>query len=426
MTMLRILLSKDLARMRRNPWPLLINLAIPLVITAIMGMVFGPSSRSGGGGLGKIRLAIVDLDETPVSQFIRGAFAQDEAAEHFETVDFETREDALAAIQNDGLSAAFIIPDGFMEAYLYSRVAPPLEVVKNPSQSFYPAIIEEVAGLFSTFLNATAYNLADDFPEWIEVFEGDDGVDLLKIAAILTKLQARFDKAEDYLFPPLVTYGKEERLVETEDEGPVNNVFAYMLPALSTMFLMFLADGAIRDLYRELSNRTLTRFRTFSQSVQAFVFSKIVYGAVLLAISSAILFGGGSLIFSIAWASPLKIAAICLCFSLCIAGFLSLLAALARSEKRADAFNSMIIMAISFAGGSFFPTNVMPAFITNNISPLMPNFWFIESVRAVQFGSDGMAWTTACALMVGLGIVLGAVAARLLRNTLLKGKVETA
>ena len=56
--MLWTLLIKDLRRVWHNPWPYLINLALPLCITALIGLVFGPSTQ--GGGLGQIKLAVVD------------------------------------------------------------------------------------------------------------------------------------------------------------------------------------------------------------------------------------------------------------------------------------------------------------------------------------------------------------------------------
>jgi hypothetical protein len=44
--MLWQLLIKDLKRARHNPWPYVINLALPLCITALIGLVFGPSAKA--------------------------------------------------------------------------------------------------------------------------------------------------------------------------------------------------------------------------------------------------------------------------------------------------------------------------------------------------------------------------------------------
>jgi len=58
MKMLGILLWKDLRRTWRNPAGWLVFLAVPLVITTMVGLVFGPKSNS--TALGRIRFALVD------------------------------------------------------------------------------------------------------------------------------------------------------------------------------------------------------------------------------------------------------------------------------------------------------------------------------------------------------------------------------
>src|ERR1035438_4887279 len=69
--MLRVLLAKDLRRAWRNPLPWLINLFVPLAMTALIGMVFG--GNSSGGGLGKIRFAVANENNTRLSEFFRHA-----------------------------------------------------------------------------------------------------------------------------------------------------------------------------------------------------------------------------------------------------------------------------------------------------------------------------------------------------------------
>ena len=85
--MLRVLLAKDLRRAWRNPLPWLINLIVPLAMTALLGFVFG--GNSGGDALGRIRFAVVDEDKSVLSDFLRGAVNQNKAGEHLEPVFME-------------------------------------------------------------------------------------------------------------------------------------------------------------------------------------------------------------------------------------------------------------------------------------------------------------------------------------------------
>src|SRR5437870_4254349 len=108
--MLWMLLIKDLSRARHNPWPYLINLALPLCITALIGLVFGPSSK--GGGLGQIKMAVVDEDDSVLSSLLRGAMNQGDFKKYVEAR-FLGKEQALKQINNDRISAVLIIPKGF-------------------------------------------------------------------------------------------------------------------------------------------------------------------------------------------------------------------------------------------------------------------------------------------------------------------------
>ena len=63
------LLIKDLKRLRRNPWQVLIFLTIPIAVTGLIGLAFGPKADS--SGLGRIQLGIVDEDESLLGSFLR-------------------------------------------------------------------------------------------------------------------------------------------------------------------------------------------------------------------------------------------------------------------------------------------------------------------------------------------------------------------
>ncbi len=95
--MLSVLVAKDLRRARRNPVPYLIHLCLPLMITGLLGMVFGGASRRDDGGIGKIKLAIADEDDSVITRMLRGALSQDQAARHLDVV-FLPRDEALARL----------------------------------------------------------------------------------------------------------------------------------------------------------------------------------------------------------------------------------------------------------------------------------------------------------------------------------------
>src|SRR5262245_8047917 len=128
--MLWRLLVKDLRRARRNPWPYLIHLSLPLVITALIGIAFGGGS-SKDKGLGKIKVAVVDEDDSVLSGLLRGALNQGQAKQYLEP-SFVTRAEGLRLINRNKVSAVWIIPKGFAKNFLLGDAAARFELIKNP------------------------------------------------------------------------------------------------------------------------------------------------------------------------------------------------------------------------------------------------------------------------------------------------------
>ncbi len=400
--MIGTLLLKDLWRARRNPWPYLINLALPVIITAVIGIAFGGSSS--GSGLGKIRLAIVDEDDNVLGGFLKSTFSQNQSNDFFEASHL-TRDEALTQIKENEISAVFIIPEAFTETYLESGDIPPLLLIKNPAQRFYPAIAEEFLGVVVEGLNIVSRNLGEDIPEIIEIVEKDGFPDMLGLAAVMIKIGTKFKRAEDYLTPPLITFSEQSKKQEVDESKDPFNLFALLLPMLSSVFLLYLADGAIRDLYKELNNKTLARMKTVRSQLFPIVASKSLLAVVNGIIGGLIWFVGGGLIFQIQWKTPVPVALLVISYSLCAAGFLAFLVGWFKTEKRAETFTSIVILALAFLGGGFFEVRTMPTFIQEFISPWMPNYWFIQSIHALQFDRGTAVWTFEAAKMLAAGAV---------------------
>lgn len=83
--------------------------------------------------------------------------------------------------------------------------------------------------------------------------------------------------------------------------------------------------------------------------------------------------------------------------------------------------NNAIILGIAFVGGSVFPIEQLPEFLRENISPLLPNYWFVQSVQSVQYGSGQIHWLTGFLLLTGIGLIFAVAASILFSKFLTKG-----
>jgi ABC-2 type transport system permease protein len=408
--MLRVLLAKDLRRAWRNPLPWLINLALPLCITGLIGLAFGGKSDS--GALGRVRFAVVDEDDSVLTGFLRGAANQGEGGKFLEPV-FLEREAALRLINDNKISAVLIIPTNFTRQYLTGSEAVSLDLIKNPAESIHPAVLEELLGATVTALNAVARNFQSEFPDWREVFEGKR--DYRQVSALIERAGDKFEAAKKYLNPPLVTYTKEIRGDDSRDGQPTTNsnlaatktsdsksgksksepafnLFGYLLAGMSAMFLLFLASNAMGDLLRELRQRTFERYHTLQQSLLPFVVGKVVFTVVMLLFCSAVMLGGGAVIFHIHWQQPLALIVLTLGYACFAAGLMAFLTALVPGERRGDALFTIVGMALGLAGGCAFPPQQLPDFLREHITPLLPSFWYCDTVRSLEFGGGTVPW----------------------------------
>jgi len=430
--MLGVLLLKDLRRARRNPLPWLINLLVPLAMTALIGMVFG--GRSESGALGRIRFAIVDEDKSVLSDFLRGASTQREGGQHLAPM-FVEREEAMRLINNDKISAVLIIPPHFMRDYLTARNAVTLELIKNPAESVHPAVLEEMLGVVVTALNALARNFSSEFPEWQAVFEGKE--DYRKAAKLIERAGDKLRLAEKFVNPPLVSYQTGDASAEPASASAAGNsgdtagkkfqpnqrssVFAYLLVGISAMFLLFIGQTAMTDLHREVKLRTFERYQTMHQRIWLFILGKVLFAVIALLFASAVMLWGGGMLFGIQWQRPFSLILLTLAYACFVAALFGVLSALIPDERRAGALNNIVAMGLGIAGGCAFPPEQLPAFVREHVTPMLPTNWFTQGLRVLQFGGDGVPWQIVLIKLLAVSIVLIALAAIMFRSRFRSG-----
>ena len=446
MKTLGILIAKDFRRTVRNPWPWILNLALPLAITALVGFAFGPRGDDDSIKIARIKVAVVDEDQSIVTSVFRSLLTEQRSIEHLDPI-FVQRAEALRMLHENQISAILAFPTNFGSNYIRGATGLKLEVIKNPAQSFMPAIVEELGAVTVSGLNAISRNLNSEFPKIRAATTNAESSE--RIADIVKRVGDRLKNLSAYIDPPLVSYEKFESyqkpaIVETnattvsanetsssppppsvqtpKPKSSVFNIFAYILPGMASAFLLFIADQSMRDFHREVRMKTLDRQRTVGAGAGMFVIGKILFTALTVAIAAGILFCGGALTFRIHWNHPGLLALACLGYSLFAAGLMAALSALAPSERRVDVLNSMLLFGIAFLGGSYLPADNFPRFMREHVSTLMPNYWLIESMRALQRSDPNYIAPLIVVLKLTIaGAILGFISAVIIERRLTSG-----
>jgi len=204
----------------------------------------------------------------------------------------------MRRIADNQISAVVVVPKDFTRDYLSARRPVTLELIKKTRPNrFYPAIVEKLLRALTTTLNAVHRNFRPELAGWQALLERTNPPSPREITGLVAQTADRIEALRDFLFPPLVQYGKaapgqgdEGTAVQSPpgkpDPNPVSGIFWFILPGMAAMFLLFIADNAVRDLYREQRFRTFQRYCTLPPRLFAYVGAKVVFAVAILLISS--------------------------------------------------------------------------------------------------------------------------------------------
>jgi len=140
----------------------------------------------------------------------------------------------------------------------------------------------------------------------------------------------------------------------------------------------------------------------------------------MLLLCSAMMLGGGGLIFRIYWRQPLALMTLTIGYTCFMAALFAVFVALMPDERRAAVLNNLAAMGLGLVGG-VFPPQQLPAFLRDHITPLLPSFWFVDAARNLQDGGAGVAWGWVAFKLAALGVGLIVLAAILFRRRFQSG-----
>lgn len=391
----------DLKRRIKAPTGVLVLLFIPFAMTALMGMIFAPSGD--GSQMVKVKVLVVDKDKNIASRIFLGALDSPQLQEMFETsvVDEKVGNQRMGAGK---ATAMIVIPEGFTDAILNVRQTE-LKVVKNPSQQFLPAMVEDFMGLFATIVSGV-----------VQVFEGElKGINRLTkmpirdisvtdLTPYLEGVKNKISDLSSYLNPIMLqlkseTVGKKEKKERFD-------IFAFVLPAISIMFILFIIEIFMREILTEREDGKLRRIMFSPIHAMEFILGRIVSGWLMGIMVYLILVIMGTMVFSISWGNLwyLFIFVAVSCFW--IASFFALLNSFFKNKNQAGAITSPIIIAFSAFGGSIIQVDQLPqgmGFVAN----FTFNHWFITGTRAINSGR--FPWMPFIIILVS-GFILFSVA----------------
>ncbi len=400
-----LIIGNDLRRRLRSPMATVLFLAIPLAMTALIGMIFDPGAGN-ETKLPPIKLLVVDNDKDLAAKFLLGAFDQKEVKDMFQL----TMVDAAAGeklMKKGKASAMLVIPEHFSDDLAEQKVST-LEVIKNPSEEFLPGVAEEFANTMAVGLSAIAQVFADE----LKVIKSASKLELKDISIaqmtpFLEMARVKIIALQSYLSPLLLQLKTSTAAKPGESAQPKGfNIFSYIMPGMLIMFLLFIVEAFMREIQNERADGKIRRMMFSPLSTRELITARLFSGWLMGVLVCSLAMGVGTLLFGIDWGNLLLVFLLVVISCFWCAAFFGMLNAFFKNKNQAGAFASPIILVFAAFGGSMLPLEQIPQGM-RWLAQFTVNNWFITGCRTIVEG--GVPYLSFIVLSVS-GLVFAGVA----------------
>lgn len=410
-----LIIKNDIKRRLRAPLATILFLVIPFAMTALIGMIFNP----GPGGetkLPPIKVLLVDKDKNLVSKFFIGAFDQPQMKDMFQATTVSEAE-GEKLMKKGKASAMLIIPERF-SLDLADQKPSRLVVVRNPAEEFLPTVVEEFANTMAIGFSGLAQVFGDELK--IIKMVGNSSLEKIsftELTPFLEMSRIKIMAVKKYLSPLLIglkstTIAKPGQAAKSPKGTNVAvqpkgfNIFAFILPGMLIMFLLFIIEAFMREIQNERADGKIRRMMFSPLTTRELILARIFSGWLLGVLICSLAMAMGALIFRIDWGNYLWLFLLVAVACFWCAAFFGMLNAFFKNKNQAGAFASPIILVSAAFGGSMLPLEQIPQGM-RWLAKFTINNWFITGCRQIVAGDIPLA-----SLMVLLisGLLFGTVA----------------
>jgi ABC-2 type transport system permease protein len=412
---LRIVMN-DLRRRLRSPVAVILLMLIPVVITLIIGLVFG---RSGEVSIPRITVLLDDRDGGMFGGFFSQAMRQDRFAEMIELVSV-SGEEGERMMGEGKASALVVIPEHFTE-HILDQVPDTVRVLKNPAETFLPVIVEEFVVTTALMLDRGNRIFSGQIGQIRSMFEGDRWPTGDEVQRFLDGAHDRFILIEAYIGDSLVSYEVADAVSEEPEDDGGFNLFALLLPGSLLIGLLFISEISMRDIFRERHAGTLGRLFTAPVGTGQYIAGKVLSTFCITALACIILLIVGRFGFGIDLGRPAPLVIHFVGTILMCTGLVTVFYGFIRTERAADAIMSIVIVVLALMGGSMVPYEQMGAGM-RRVARFSPVFWANDGFKRIFLDDWGVPELGLhIAVLYGLAAITVVVGAVMLRRQIGKG-----
>jgi len=399
------LVKKDLKLLVNDPLSLLFMILLPISISLVAATVFSPKKTNSF----TIPVGYVDNDNSALSDFLAGAFANERMKEFFHFVKL-SEEEGKKQIEENKIAGMIVIPKGFEDGFFNGKKVS-LKLVTNPAREISTGILEDVFSIMTDMLDGVRVL----FKKELKTVYGMKEFNSIKLLE-LTKIG--YDKIQD--MKDIVLTNRLEFVKEKSKEKSFSGSIAiYFLPGMAFMTIMFVVAGFFKTLMEEIETMTVVRILVAPVNSSQILIAKFLYSLVAILFVQIVLWIIAIPLFNIHIFSFFLLIKGVLLMAFTGTVFLALIYSVPLKATVIESIVSVVIILVCLFGGIFITPHTMPGKVASiiNLSPFYFPIKLINSAFGVS--EKGIMTDNQILFAVGL-VVVGGIALYMFKNKINK------
>ena len=408
-----VVATKDLKRVFRSVFALIMMFGAPLLIAGLLYFAFGGlANGSDSFTLARTRLVIANLDHpgSSGSSFKAGemliSFLQNKDLSDILEITMALDEpSARSAVDRQQADVALIIPPDFTQAALTPDQNAAVILYQDPTLTIGPGIVRDLVNHFMDGFSGA--RIAAKVTTDASGSQSDPRLSEWAAKQYSAYLESSDHGAALHMTPP--SGQSEQAASHMAMIGPI-------MAGMMIFFVFFMGANGAESIIREHEEGTLARLFTTPTSALTVLSGKFVGVFATLVIQITVLLGVAAFLFHIFWGKPLSVALATFGLLVAATGFGVMLMSFIKSTRQAGLILGGVLMITGLIGGLI--NNGIPNVpkIMDTISLSMPQGWAMHAWKLSLAGNSASALIFPILVLVILGCLFFVVGLAMFRR----------
>jgi ABC-2 type transport system permease protein len=412
---------KDLTRSMRSLFLVGMTLAAPLLITLLIYFAFG-SLQSGDVSMTPIQAGLVNLDvlppdaplESPLGQTIHDMFFDNSVKSWITATDFGDESAARAAVNNQEIGVAVIIPAAFTRDYLAGDTHTPITILQDPTLTIGPTVARDM--VLSLLDGVAGGGVAYKTINVRMQAEGKtfDPAGLPALMQSYANWYADFQRAM-FHSPEKAALVVASPSSGSEGGNPLQATMGLVMAGQLIFFSFFTGAYAMMSILQEAEEGTLARMFTTPTKRSVILVGKFLAVFLTVIIQGLVLLTAGRLIFGIHWGQAGTVILALLGQMFASVGLAVLLVAFIKTSKQAGPIFGGALTGLGMLSG-LFTTNIAMPDSFKAIANFTPQGWVLKAWALSLNGQTASEMVLPFLVLVGMGLIMFVIGAGMFRR----------